>query len=140
MKSIRIFLFLTASAAFIISCSTRYEDIAGEYQMNYNYYFSGPGFTGNTYNTTSSITITQTDDIISVGGTPGTIDSDGNIAITGDLLTEGTQIFSGSVNKSTGVITGTLSGNAEVEIWVGYYYNTYTVNITSGTCTLTPEE
>jgi hypothetical protein len=139
MKSIRTLLFLVASAACIISCSLRYEDIAGEYQMHYNYYFSGSGFTGNTYNATTAITITQTDDIISVGGTPGTIDRDGNITITGDFLTDGTQIFSGSVDKSTGVISGTLSGSAEIDLWVGYYYSTFTVTITSGTLTLTPQ-
>jgi hypothetical protein len=140
MKSIKSFLLLGVSFALLLSCSLKFTDIAGSYTLGYNYSFSGPGFTGNTYTTNGpTVVITQTDDIITVSGNPGTIDRDDNITLTGDIVESGSQTFTGSVNKDSGVITGNLSGTAQMDIWVGYNYQTYTVTITSGTCTLTPQ-
>jgi hypothetical protein len=139
MKSIKSILLLVVSFALLLSCSLKYTDIAGSYTLGYSYSFSGPGFTGNTYTTNGpTVVITQTDDIITVSSNPGTIDKDDNITITGDIVEAGNQTFNGSLNKDSGVITGTLSGTAQVDIWVGYNYQSYTVSITSGTCTLTP--
>ncbi len=126
--------------AFVININDldEIENIAGNYFLEFDYTFSGSGVSGSSYGSISSVTITQSGNNIQVRGNPGTIDEENNVSFSGDFIDDGTQHFNGDYNPSTGVISGNLSGNIMIDVWNGLYFQSVSVNIISGTCTLSP--
>ena len=138
MKSIKVFLSLLTASLLVFSCSLGIEDIAGDYRLNFDVSFSGPGITGSSKGYINSVTVTQDEDIIQVSGNPGTIDKKEQVTFSGDIIMDGSQHLDGELDASSGEINGTLTGTMELEVFNGYSYQTYTVTITSGSCTLIP--
>ena len=115
-----------------------YENIAGKYFLEFEYSFSGGGMSGNSEGSITPVFINQTGNEIEVRNNPGTIDEDNNVTFSGHIIDNGTQHFEGTYNKTTKIISGSLSGTAIQSFWNGLFMQSVTVTISNGTCKLTP--
>lgn len=114
------------------------EDIAGSYFMQMDYSFNEGGISGNSVTTIDNATVTQNGFSIKVQNCPGTIDGDNNVAFSGSMIGSVTQKFEGTLNTTTKIISGSMTGKVEVLLWNGLFMQTYTVSISKGTFKLTP--
>ncbi|MBN2521365.1 MAG: cadherin repeat domain-containing protein [Bacteroidales bacterium] len=115
------------------------ENIEGEYSLSITFSFnesgiSGSGITKHTF----PVSITQEGCNIEVRRCSGTIDNDGNVSFSGIMFDNLTQYYEGTLNTTSGIISGSVSGNMKISLWNGITMQSYTVTITDGSFELTP--